>query len=123
MAKPDAKDRVIREQSRLLKYIVEHSSLKTVLPDGFVLDAERVLVEAKVLLADRCPICGSHYAPLARCACGKNPPVDGGKYEKLLKIARDLHDEATEEGLHIGGPNCCEGWKLITSQSDRGTAK
>lgn len=51
MAKPDAKDRVIREQSRLLKYIVEYSGLKASLPEGFVLDTERVLVETKILLA------------------------------------------------------------------------
>lgn len=50
MAKPDAKDRVIREQARLLKYIVEYSGLKVSLPEGFILDTERVLVEAKILL-------------------------------------------------------------------------
>lgn len=69
----DAKDRVIREQSRLLKYIVEYSSLKPMLSEGFVIDAERVLVEAKVLLAGRAetPLtleCPHGIANVAECA-------------------------------------------------------
>jgi hypothetical protein len=61
------------------------AALREISKDNFLYNSTQIAIKA---LRDssaetfaKCPNCGSAYAPLDRCACGKNPPTSKTKDE------------------------------------------